>query len=53
MTKKELLTNPVFLAAEDDMEVMIESLGFHKPRRIRMGKTPRTGDRKALIISNA
>lgn len=52
MKKKDLLSNPVFMAADDDMELMIEALGFHKVRRIRMGQTPRTGESKALIISN-
>lgn len=52
MTKKDLLENPVFQQAPEDMEIMIESLGYHKPRRWRMGKTPRTAGRMALIISN-
>jgi hypothetical protein len=52
MTKKELLENPIFKQAAEDQEVMIESMGYHKPRRVRFGKTPRTGDKMVVIISN-
>lgn len=52
MTKKDILENPIFMQAPDESEVMIESLGYHKPRRWRMGRTPRTGEKVALIISN-
>ena len=52
MTKKELLEDKIFKMAGDDQEIMLESMGYHRPRRVRLGKTPRTGDRTVLIISN-
>jgi len=52
MKKSDLLNDKVFQSAPDDMELAIDALGIHRMRRVRIGKTERTGDKLVLIMCN-
>ena len=50
MTKKELIENKIFQMVDDDTEIIMEALGEHRVRKVRRGKTSRTGDKLVLIL---